>query len=279
MPYLGFGDIRLAENEANAHYNSLQLDLRGTAWKNLQYQFGYTYSKAIDAATSNGSGGDLNNVSNPYVGWQYDVGPSPFDRTHVAFANFVYSIPLFNNSDSHAVRTMLGGWQLSGIVTMESGAPLAIGLSGSYVLPNGTKVSNVTNLFNGGFVTNSGNRPNISGSVGYPQSVNQWFDTSVFQGPPCQTGPDCWGNLGHDAIRGPGRDDWNLSLFKNFVLSAERGSSIEFRAESFNSWNHTQFKGDYNNGGISTNFGASNFGAVTAAFDPREFQLGLKVVF
>jgi hypothetical protein len=279
MPYLGFGDIRLAENEANAHYNSLQLDLRGTAWKNLQYQFGYTYSKAIDAATSNGSGGDLNNVSNPYVGWQYDVGPSPFDRTHVAFANFVYSIPLFNNSDSHAVRTMLGGWQLSGIVTMESGAPLAIGLSGSYVLPNGTKVSNVTNLFNGGFVTNSGNRPNISGSVGYPQSVNQWFDTSVFQGPPCQTGPDCWGNLGHDAIRGPGRDDWNLSLFKNFVLSAERGSSIEFRAESFNSWNHTQFKGDYNNGGISTNFGASNFGAVTAAFDPREVQLGLKVVF
>ena len=63
------------------------------------------------------------------------------------------------------------------------------------------------------------------------------------------------------------------------MLSSERGSRIEFRAESFNVWNHTQFKGDYNNGGISTNFGSSNFGAVTAAFDPREFQFGLKLVF
>ncbi|ABF39450.1 hypothetical protein Acid345_0445 [Candidatus Koribacter versatilis Ellin345] len=268
MPYLGFGDIRLAENEANASYNSLQVDLRGNLKRDFQYQFGYTWSKAIDAATSNGSGGDLNNVTNPYVGWQYDKGPSPFDRTHIAFANFVYSIPLFNNNDSRAVRTILGGWQVSGIVTMESGAPLAIGLSGS----------NVSSLFNGGFVTNSGNRPNVNGAVTYPQSVNEWFDTSAFSAPTCTTGPDCWGDLGHNTVRGPGRDNWNLSLFKSFTLN-DRGSRIEFRADSFNTWNHTQFKGDYNNGGISTNFGSGNFGAVTAAFDPREFQFGLKLVF
>jgi hypothetical protein len=80
-------------------------------------------------------------------------------------------------------------------------------------------------------------------------------------------------------VYGPGRDDWNLSLFKNFVISESRGSSFQFRVESFNPWNHTQFKGDYNNGGISSNFGANNFGAVTAAFDPREFQLGAKLIF
>jgi hypothetical protein len=63
------------------------------------------------------------------------------------------------------------------------------------------------------------------------------------------------------------------------VISEARGSRVEFRADAFNTWNHTQFKGDINNGGISTNFGAGNFGAVTGAFDPREFQLGLKLVF
>ncbi|HEY1463289.1 MAG TPA: hypothetical protein VGF44_07720, partial [Terriglobales bacterium] len=85
--------------------------------------------------------------------------------------------------------------------------------------------------------------------------------------------------LGHNAVIGPGRDDWNLSLFKSFVISESRGSRFEFRAESFNTWNHTQFKGDYNNGGISTNVGSGNFGQVTSAFDPREFQLGAKLIF
>ena len=74
---------------------------------------------------------------------------------------------------------------------MQSGAPIPIGLSGT----------NVSSLFNGGFVTTSGNRPNINGSISYPQSVNEWFDTSVFSAPACTTGPDCWGILGHNAFR------------------------------------------------------------------------------
>jgi hypothetical protein len=51
------------------------------------------------------------------------------------------------------------------------------------------------------------------------------------------------------------------------------------RADAFNTWNHTQFRGDANGGGISRNVGAGDFGAVTAAFDPREFQLGARLVF
>lgn len=269
MPYLGFGDIRLSQNEANGHYNSMQVDLRSTVKKDLQLQFGYTYSKAIDAATSNGSGGDLNNVTNPYAGWRYDVGPSPFDRANVAFVNFVYSIPLFNGDQSRLLKGTLGGWQLSGIITAESGAPLPIGVNGT----------NVSNLFNGNFVTQSGNRPNVAGSISYPKTAAAWFDPADFSAPACATGPDCFGDLGHNVVRGPGRDDWNLSLFKNFVISQERGSRIEFRVETFNTWNHTQFKGDYNNGGISNNLTSSNFGSVTAAFDPREFQIGLKLIY
>jgi hypothetical protein len=264
LTYPGFGGIRLSEDEADSHYNSLQIDLHGNVRRDLQLQFGYTLSRAIDPNTGTGSGGDLNNVSNPYTGWKYDNGPSLFDRTNIAFVNYVYQLPFFKNSDNHLLRSTVGGWELSGIVTMESGAPLNIGL-------NGENVSSV--------LANTSNRPNVNGSVNYPKSTAAWFDTSNFTAPVCATGPDCYGNLGHDVIRGPGRDNWDLSLNKNFVLSEARGSRLEFRAESYNTWNHTQFKGDYNNGGISSNFGAGNFGAVTNAFDPRVVQLGLKLIF
>jgi hypothetical protein len=264
LAYPGFGGIRLSEDEANSHYNSIQIDLHGNVRRDLQLQFGYTYSHATDAATSNGSGGDLNNLTNPFAGWRYDSGPSVFDRRNVAFVNYVYQIPLFKNSTNRILKTGLGGWELSGIVTMESGAPLNIGL-------NGQNASSV--------LTNTNNRPDVNGSISLPHKVSAWFDSTNFSAPVCATGPDCYGTLGHNVIRGPGRDNWNLSLNKNFVLSEARGSRLEFRAESYNTWNHTQFKGDYNNGGISTNFGASNFGAVTGAFDPRVFQLGMKLIF
>ena len=269
LTYPGFGGIRMAENEANSRYNSLQVDVRANMTHRLQLQFGYTYSKAIDATTSNGSGGDLNNVTNPYASWRYDSGPSLFDRTNIAFTNFVYQIPLFNNADNHFLRAAAGGWSLSGIVTMESGAPINLGV-------NGQNASSV--------LANTGNRPEVIGPITTPHTAAAWFNPASLVAPTvangfCQTGPDCYGNLGFDQIRGPGRDDWNLALFKSFVFSEERGSRLEFRAETFNTWNHTQFKGDINNGGISTNAGAGNFGAVTNAFDPRVFQLGLKLIF
>lgn len=150
---------------------------------------------------------------------------------------------------------------------MLSGAPLNIGVNGS----NAASV-----------ISNSGNRPNLNGSVKYPKTVAAWFDPSSFSAPACTpggSGADCYGNLPHNIVRGPGRDSWNLALFKSFVISESRGSRFEFRAESFNPWNHTQFRGDYNGGGIGVNQGASDFGQVKSAFDPREFQLGAKLIF
>jgi hypothetical protein len=269
MNYLGYGGISLYQNEGNGHYNSLQVDLHGNVRKDLQMQFGFTWSRAYDPTTSaTTNGGDLDNVTNPYLGWRYDYGPSPFDRRAVAFVNYVYQIPLFKNSDNHLLRSTVGGWELAGIVTMESGSPLNMGLTGS----NADSV-----------IPNSSNRPDLNGSISYPKKPGEWFDTSAFSAPACLAGPDCYGTLGHNLVRGPGRDDWNLSLNKNFVLSESRGSRIEFRAESFNTWNHTQFEGDYNNGGINANYCAAgptcSFGVVSKAFDPRVFQLGLKLIF
>jgi hypothetical protein len=76
-----------------------------------------------------------------------------------------------------------------------------------------------------------------------------------------------------------GRDNWNISFFKNFLLSSDSGTNLQFRAEFFNIFNHPQWIGDTLNGGISTNKGAANFGAVTNAYDPRIIQLALKLYF
>jgi len=262
VTYLGFGGIRLAYDEGNAKYNSLQTSLTGTVHRDLHLQVAYTLAKAEDSTTAVGSGGDLNNATNPYQGWKYDYGPSEFDRRNVFFTNFVYDIPLFRDNASHLVRSTVGGWQLSAIITEESGAPLNLGVSGT------TAAS---------IIGNTGVRPNLTGSVSYPKTVASWFNTSVFSAPACLTGPDCYGNVPFDAIRGPGRDNFDLSLKKNFAFT-ER-FKMEFRADAFNAWNHTQFHGDDNNGGIGLNVGSGNFGQVTSAFDGRQFQLGLKFMY
>jgi Carboxypeptidase regulatory-like domain len=262
VPYLGYHGIKMAQNEANGDYNSLQVAMRGTLKTDLTYQLGYTYSHTNDAFNNNNcqAGGDLCVISNPYVGWKYDFGPSSYDRRQIFFANFVYQIPLLKNSDNKLLKTTLGGWEVAGIISAQSGAPLALGL-------NGQNVSSI--------VPNTFNRPDVTGSGGNPHTVNEWFNTSIYSAPAAGT----WGNAPNNSVRGPGRDNWNLSLYKNFVFSQERGSSLQFRAEFFNVWNHTQFQGDNNNGGISKNLGASNFGAVTNAYDPRVIQLALKLFF
>ena len=261
VTYLGFGNMRLGFNGANASYNSLQTSLTGTVKRDLHLQVSYTLAKAMDATTASGSGGDLQNATNPYAGWRYDWGSSVYDRRNVFFANFVYDIPLFRDATSRLVRGGLGGWQLSAIITEESGAPINLGVSG-------TTAASV--------ISNSGTRPDVSGSISYPKTAAAWF-TGNFSAPPCVTGPDCYGNLAFDAIRGPGRNNFDLSLLKNFAFT-ER-FHMEFRAEAFNAFNHTQFEGNSNTGGISTNVGASDFGQVKNAYDGRQWQFALKLIF
>jgi hypothetical protein len=259
VPYVGYHDIRIAQNEANGDYNGLQASMRGTLLSNdLTYQVGYTYSHTNDTFWNQASGGDLYNISDPYRGWKYDFGPSMFDRRNIFFANFVYDIPLMKHSDNKLAKTLIGGWEISGIVNVVSGAPLNIGLNGN----------NVASI-----VPETLNRPDQTGTGSNPHTVNEWFDTSIYSTP----APGTWGNTSHNSVWGPGRDNWNISFFKNFVFSEARGSNLQFRAEFFNIWNHTQFIGDTQNGGISTNFGASNFGHVTSANDPRIIQLALKL--
>ena len=264
LPYPGFTQITAAHDEANSHYNSLQVDLNSQV-KDLQLRVLYTYSRAIDTSTG-GSGGDLANVSNPYAGWRFDLGPGNSDRTHILVANFIYDIPAFRHTSSQLVKSTLGGWEVSGIATIESGLPIN--------LSAGTGVSDFLG-------SGASSRPDLAGKISYPhtpvtctpasaclQQIN-YFDPTAFSVP----GRGTWGNLGHNALRGPGRDNWDLSLFKNFTFSEARGSRFEIRLETFNAWNHTQFQN------IDTGLGDKKFGQFTSAYNGRVLQLGGKIYF
>jgi hypothetical protein len=251
--YPGYHGINVSRNEANGDYNGIQMSLRGSFLSNdLTYQLGYTYSHTNDPSNS----GDMNSISNSYAGWQYDWGPSQYDQRQVFFANFVYDIPFMKHSDNHLAKTLVGGWEISGIIGANSGIPINLGVNGTNVCSQ---------------VPNCSNRPDLTGSAHDPHTVGEWFDTSVYSAPAAGT----WGNTPRYNVRGPGRDNWNMSLFKNFMFSESRGSYLQLRGEFFNVWNHTQLDGTQ----VSANVGSGNFGAITGAHDPRAIQLALKLYF
>jgi hypothetical protein len=267
LPFKGFGGIKQFMNEANGEYNSIQAALHLNIHQDLQAQFGYTYSHAYDTAQSNGNGLDLDNVSNPYAGWKFDWGPSMYDRHQVAFLEYEWSMPFFRHSTDLASK-LLGGWELAGSSSFEGGAPINVtlgGNQGSNGLQNGT------------------NRPNLLGSVYYPKVRSsggmQWFSPGFGVNNPTfgTPTPGAWGNLPFNALRGPGSQNWNMALHKIFRFTEH--SNFELRAEAFNVFNHPQWIANGNQGGIGTSVNGGNFGLITSAADPREFQLAGKIHF
>jgi hypothetical protein len=252
-PYQGFGSISMSTDGAEAHYNGLQVDLNSQVRRDLSLRVFYTLSRSIDPTTGGSGGGDLASVSNAYGGWQYDVGRSGYDRLHNLSFNFIYELPFMRHASNAFARTVVGGWEVSGIVTIESGTPLNIGLTGDQ----------------GGNGIGGTNRPDKTGALSAPHTKQQWITGSAFADPAIGD----WGTLAHNAIDGPGRDNWNLSLFKNFVFSEARGSQFELRLETFNTFNHPQISG------MPTNFGDAHFGQPNAFFPGRIVQLGGKITF
>jgi hypothetical protein len=254
-PYLGWGVINSLEPRYSSNYNSLQTSLtKQFAGGNL-LNLDYTWAKAL--------GNYQQYSSSPQNRYdiQAEYGPTPLNRSSIFSANFVYVLPGLR-SRSGIVQGTLGGWETSGIISYESGAYqtahtinvdpggvglLAAGLSGPSARPD--------------VVAN----PNHSA----PHNLHQWFNTSAFtQVPAGEYRP---GNAPVGNIVGPGSAIWNLSLFKNFHI--EKSGEVQFRAEAFNLFNHTNFSG------IATTLGQTNYGQVTAADEARIMQLGLKITF
>ncbi|MEO8592612.1 MAG: TonB-dependent receptor [Candidatus Solibacter sp.] len=245
-PYQGWGTISPMEMAANSNYNSLQVTVRYTMWKNLSFNSSYTWSHALDII----DGEIFANVNNPF-NTRWDYGSAGFDRRHILVSSFMYDIPLFRKSSNKAAKMMLGGWELSGIATFESGTPTSIG-AGPDVLGLGGA---------------TGNRANQTAPVTYAKTRTQWFSTSSFTKPNALQ----WGTAARNNVVTPGRNNWNIALYKAFQFT-ER-ARFEFRAETFNTFNHTQFNG------LSTGVTNTDFGQLNGAFAPRIFQLGAKLMF
>lgn len=181
--------------------------------------------------------------------------------------NYVYQIPLFAHSNG-LTHSILGGWEISGTVISETGLPWA----GSNAPGNGG--SDTVGL--GGNYTN---HPNFTGKVQYPKTrdskgIYQWVSPTGFSQPVAawNGGPNLgFGNAGRDIVVGPGRTNFGTNVYKSFAFT-ER-TRFEFRAESFNTFNHTQFNGFHNN------VSGGDFGEVSGVQDPRTFELAGKLIF
>jgi hypothetical protein len=251
-PYLGYSNITLGENASNVHYNALQVNFRVENQHGLTFQAAYTWSHAIGISPF--GGGDFNQISNPF-NRAFDYGPTALDRRQILVLNYDYQLPFLRNRKG-PVGSLLGGWEFSGITLIQSGIPLTPSLS-------------YDNLGLGG---GASARPDVAGPLTYPQTVTQWFNTAAFGAP----APLSFGNAGEGVITGPGRVNFNMSLYKTFRMpfpGDPEGAQVQFRFDTFNTFNHTQFHD------IGTTFGASNFGQVVDTYDPRVMELALKFMF
>ena len=204
----------------------------------------YTWSHAITDASS---------YSEPPMDSYYfkrDRGRLAHDRRHIFVFSYVYPLP-FWRTGTEWYKQAFGGWQLSGVTTLQTGLPLNLGIS-----PDQAGIGQ------------TGQRPNVVGdwTQGGGQRL-QWFNTAAFALPAAGT----FGNLGRNVISAPGMNNWDASLQKNF--SIQERLRIQFRAEFYDAPNHLSWFG------VGTTLGSANFGQITTATDPRSMQFGLRLEF
>jgi hypothetical protein len=258
-PIVPIGNDSYFITAGKSSYNSAQINFRHTSG-GLQVLLGYTYSKSLDNAS--GYGEQINPI-NP----ELSRGLSAFDSTNNFVISYNYALPF---DKWGGPRRLTHGWAISGITRFETGLPVTLvetddqsllgtSFGGPIILPVDTP-----NLLSPVHILN----PRNSGGL--------YFDPSSF-------GPSALGQEG-DARRrffhGPGTNNWDMALVKNTAISERVG--LEFRAEMYNIFNHTQFLGP---SGISSYSVATNssttasFGQVAGEAAPRIGQLSLKINF
>jgi hypothetical protein len=276
---------------ANSIYHALQIRAEREFSNGLQFLVTYTWSKSIDDASASDDsfvflgggtlGGSTLNVQNPYD-LRAERAVSVFDIPHIFQASFVYELPVgrgrtFGREFNPILDAVVGGWQINGIVRINSGRPLiplllntnAIPTFGQRPILTGTlqRASGAPENF-----TDSGTSyfSNASFSNSTGDNVGVLEDTST-------VAPFTFGNAPRTitSVRQPGAENADVSLFKEFPISKLReGMHLQFRAEAFNVFNHPQFQGP------DMNVGDSNFGVITSTVNnPRELQLALKLYF
>lgn len=249
-------------NRSN-NYHALTAQLKTQGWHNLTSMIAYTWSKQMDTFFGeNGESGVQSLGGQWHPQWSY--GPSDGNHTNRFVAAVLYQLP-GDNISNRFVREGVGGWQLNAITTFESGSPTTVwnGYSSSFDYMGDVP----DRVCNGNLSRGS-------------RTFTHQFDTNCYvnPSPDPQTGIAVHrGDERRNNLVGPGISNWDMSVNKDFPLFGE-GRSLQFRAESFNTFNHTQWKSINTTDDLEVN-PASQFGYATAARDGRHMQVALKILF
>ena len=258
------GSIGWFRSAGWSNYDSLQTRVEKRFSHGLTFLASYTWAHALDIASNADlgaqNGGDFRYFKNP----AQEYGNSDFDIRHRFVFSYLYELPIGHGKRalgdaSGVLNQIVGGWQVGGITSVSTG--------------------NWFTILDANGVANSDGqqRPDLIGNPrAAPCVPNTFFNTCAFADPASGS----FGDVSRNSVQGPGYQIWDFSLFKNFSIS-ER-AKLEFRAEFFNVFNHPnlQFaKSGPQNSINTTTFGTPEFGFLTAASDPRQIQLALKLSF
>ena len=239
-PLPQFNRVDIKSSGSSTNFNGFQLSLYRRAANGLQLGTQYMWSHAFDEGSL---GGGESTAPQNAACRSCEYASTNQDVRHTLTVNGVYELPYGRGGrNGSALRYVLGGWQLSGLMQARTGRPLTI-----------TAARSATDLPDG---NNSGQRPNVvAGAALYPanQTSEQWFNTAAFVLPASGT----WGNAGRNIVRAPGLFQVDLALQKRFVIGGAR--NLEFRMEAFNAFNRV------NLGAPGTTLTSSaSFGRITA---------------
>jgi outer membrane receptor protein involved in Fe transport len=263
-----FSNIFAEDTIANSNYNGLQISLEKSFSHGLLFQASYTFSKAID------QGASFENELNP-INPEATRGLSLLDAKNRFVFSPVWELPI-PKKEGFAGK-VANGWQVSAIITYQSGFPIRVQDQGDAELESSYFFEDANTPYATGPVqyTNPKTNTVINGVQG-----NFWFNPGTFCDPfstptasipVCPQQPGTFGNTPHSLCCGPALSNTDLVIAKRTPIN-ERWTT-EFRAEFYNAWNHTEFTNP------DGNFSDSTFGQVLKTRDPRVMQFALKVMF
>lgn len=223
----------------------------------------FTWAKSFDDKSAPAG---IGNTGTGYQGFMdnhdpaLDYGPSDFDVDHRFVASFVDDLPIgrgkrIAGNVGRAANAAIGGWEINGIITAQTGFPFTVGA---------TDIDGLLNTV--------AQRANLVGNAtgGFTRSRNEWFNTKAFT----QPSVGHYGTSTRNYLRQPGIADFDLSAIKDTTLP--RNVLLQLRLETFNTFNHPQFSND---GSVDSNVNDSTYGRILSADPGRIVQLGAKILF
>ncbi len=265
-PYPRFGASQRGDFDAQSVYHALQTKIEKRSTRGLSFLASYVYSKSLDNSSN-----DLGGSPNQYD-LRYNRGVSDNDIPHRVVGSWTYALPWGRTLASRPLRILATGWEVSGILTLQSGLPFSVSINSDRANTGRTGQRPNPRLVDGKVLEANLDQPRL----------DQWFDTRAFDMPAVGT----FGAIGRNTLRRDGVETVDFSVLKNFTVA--EGKEFQFRAEFFNLFNHADFNAPSATLSSVVPLDAAvgtpartpgGFGTVNSARDPRIIQFGFKFVF